>query len=116
MKITIKIHRNERNTPPGKLADAELHFIGGDLDGLRLLGFGVWERRIPNPEVEKAGHTMHHLNVTFPARTFTVHGDKRNFALVRAIDDPSAQDKLRQLVLQAYLAEIGRGNGSTKSV
>jgi hypothetical protein len=87
MKITIKIHRNERSTPPGKLADAELHFTGGELDGLKLIGFGVWERRIPNREVERDGHSMYHLNVTFPARTFTVHGEKRNFALVRAIDN-----------------------------
>jgi hypothetical protein len=38
-------------------------------------------------------------NVTFPARQFIVHGDKRNFALLRAIDDPNAQNHLRDLVL-----------------
>jgi hypothetical protein len=44
--------------------------------------------------------------VTFPARPFTIHGERRHFALIRAIDDPNAQDRLRELVLQAYLAEV----------
>jgi len=50
--------------PPGKLADAELHFIDGELDGLKLIGFAIWERRGGN------GH-----NVTFPARQYGVSGD-----------------------------------------
>jgi hypothetical protein len=91
MKTTVKILRNDRQTPPGKLADAELHFIGGELDGLKLIGFAVWERR------DGTGR-----NVTFPARQFTVHGERRSFALLRAVGDPSAQDRVRQLVLQAY--------------
>jgi hypothetical protein len=33
-------------TPPGKLADVELHFSGNSpLAGLKLIGFSVWERR-----------------------------------------------------------------------
>jgi hypothetical protein len=91
MKATVKILLNERDTPPGKLADAELHFIGGELDGLKLIGFAVWQRR--NGEGQ---------NVTFPARQFTVHGEKRSFALLRAVGDPSVQDRVRELVLQAY--------------
>ena len=94
MSIVVKILRNDRSTPVGKLADAEIHFIGGDLAGLKLVGFAVWERR------DGPGR-----NVTFPARPFIVHGDKRNFALLRAIDDPSAQNHVRELVLQAYAAQ-----------
>ena len=45
MKATVKILRNDRNVPQGKLADAELHFTGGELDGLKLIGFAVWQRR-----------------------------------------------------------------------
>ncbi len=108
MKTTIKIIRNERNVPAGKLADAELHFSGGELDGLKLVGFGVWARRIQNPETERDDHSMHRINVTFPSRSFVVHGDRRNFPLVRAVENPGAQDRLRQLVLDAYLAEIGK--------
>ena len=31
-----------RTNPPGKLADAELHFTHGVLDGLKLVGFAIW--------------------------------------------------------------------------
>jgi hypothetical protein len=91
MTITINIVRSEGNRPPDKLADAELQFIGGELDGLKLLGFGIWQQR------NGSGR-----NVTFPARPFTVNGERRNFALIRAIDDRTAEDRLRQLVLQAF--------------
>jgi hypothetical protein len=93
MKTTIKILRNERNTPPGKLADAEMHFVGGELDGLKLIGFAVWQRRDGNGQ-----------NVTFPARPFTVHGERRSFALLRAIEDRSVEGRVRDLVLAAYCA------------
>ena len=39
--MTIKIVMNEKGNPPGKLADAELHFTEGVLEGLKLIGFGV---------------------------------------------------------------------------
>jgi hypothetical protein len=83
--------RNEHGRPAGKLADAELHFIGGELEGLKLVGFAIWERR------DGIGR-----NFTFPARQFNVHGDRRNFALLRAITDPNAQDRVRELVLKAF--------------
>ena len=88
--MTIKFSPNDKGTPAGKLADAELHFSGGPLDGLKLIGFAVWERR-------NGGR-----NVTFPARQYTVNGDRRSFALLRPIVDSSRQDKLRDLVLDAY--------------
>ena len=94
MKAIVKIIRNDRNVPQGKLADAALHFRGGELDGLKLIGFAVWVRRDGNGR-----------NVTFPARGFTVHGERRSFALLRAIGDPSVQDRVRELVLQAYEAQ-----------
>ena len=89
--MTVKIVPNDKQNPPGKLADAELHFTEGVLDGLKLIGFGVWERR-----------TGGGRNVTFPARSFTVNGDRRSFALLRPVTDSSAQDRIRDLVLQAY--------------
>ena len=95
MNIEVKILRNERPKPVGKLADAEIHFIGGDLAGLKLVGHAVWTRR------EGPGRS-----VTFPSRPFIVHGEKRNFALLRAVDDPSAQNHIRELVLQAYDAQV----------
>ena len=95
-ELTVKITPNDKGNPPGKLADAELHFTGGELDGLKLLGFAVWQQR------NGAGR-----NVTFPARPFTVNGERRNFALLRAIGDRAAEDRVRQLVLHAYAAEMG---------
>ena len=91
MSLVVKITPNEKQNPPGKLADAELHFTGGELDGLKLIGFSVWERR-----------TGGGRNVTFPARTYAVNGERRSFALLRPIADVNAQDRIRELVLQAF--------------
>ena len=88
--IVVKIVPNENGNPPGKLAEAELHFTSGDLGGLRLIGFAVWERR-------GGGR-----NVTFPARQYAVNGERRSFALLRPVSDTTAQDRVRELVLQAY--------------
>ena len=93
MTTTVKILRSDRPLHSGKLADAELHFVGGDLDGMKLIGFAVWERR------DGSG-----VNVTFPARPFIVHGERRNFSLLRAVEDPNAQNRIRQMVLEAFEA------------
>lgn len=89
--MVVKIVRNDKGNPPGKLADAELHFTEGPLDGLKLIGFGVWERRSGSGR-----------NVTFPARQYSVNGERRSFALLRPIVDVSGQDRVRDLILQAY--------------
>jgi hypothetical protein len=91
MNIEVKILRNEHGKPADKLADVEIHFVSGELEGLKLVGFAIWRRR------EGPG-----LSVTFPARQFIVHGDRRNFALLRGISDPAAQNRVRELVLRAY--------------
>ncbi len=90
--MTIKITLNDKGNPPGKLADAELHFSEGPFDGLKLIGFSIWERRGGGPG----------RNVTFPARSYAVNGERRSFALLRPISDSTGQDKLRQLILEAY--------------
>ena len=91
MSTLVKFVPNENGNPPGKLTDAELHFTDGVLDGLKLLGFAVWERRTGNGR-----------NVTFPARQYAINGERRTFALLRPIADTSAQERIRDLVLQAY--------------
>lgn len=88
--MTIKFFPNDKGNPSGKLADAELFFSGGPLDGLRLVGFAVWER--------KGGGR----NVTFPARTYSVNGERRTFSLLRPITDVGSQEKLRDIVLAAF--------------
>jgi len=91
MSLVVKFTPNERQNPAGKLADAELHFTGGELEGLKLIGFSVWERR-----------TGGGRNVTFPARQYAVNGERRSFALLRPISDVNAQERIRELVLQAF--------------
>jgi len=89
--MVIKISQTDRNSPPGKLADAELHFTEGVLEGLKLIGFTVWERR-----------TGGGRNVTFPARQYVVNGERRSFALLRPTGDATAQDRIREAILEAY--------------
>lgn len=89
--MVVKIVPNDKANPPGKLADAELHFTDGVFDGLKLIGFAVWERRSGSGR-----------NVTFPARQYSVNGERRSYALLRPIADAASQERVRDLVLQAY--------------
>ena len=91
--MQVKFTPNDKGNPPGKLADAELHFTDGPLEGLKLIGFGIWERR------GGAGR-----NVTFPARQYSVNGERRSFALLRPVVDATAQERIRDLILEAYTA------------
>ena len=105
--VTVKIVPNDKGSPPGKLADAELHFqvtpakvsieeldqTAEALDGLKLIGFGIWERR-------GGGR-----NVTFPARQYSINGERRSFALLRPIAydaGNAASERIRDLILAAY--------------
>lgn len=89
--MTITFTNNDKGTPAGKLADAEMHFADGPLAGMKLVGFSVWERRTGNGR-----------NVTFPARAYSVNGERRTYALLRPSTDAANQDRLRDLILQAY--------------
>jgi hypothetical protein len=91
MALVVKITPNEKGKPPGKLADAELHFSEGVLDGLKLIGFSIWERRGGGGR-----------NVTFPARQYAVNGERRSFALLRPIADAASQERVREIVLAAF--------------
>jgi hypothetical protein len=93
--MLIKFSPNDRSAPSGKLADAELHFTDGPLAGLKLIGFSIWERR------SGSGH-----NVTFPARSYSVNGERRTFALLRPVGDLDATNRLRDLIVAAYLQHV----------
>jgi hypothetical protein len=91
--MSVTILPSTSGSPQGKLADAEVIFgaASGPLQGLRLIGFAIWERR-------SGGR-----NVTFPARQYSVNGERRSFALLRpANGDANAQDAIRQCILDAY--------------
>ena len=96
--ITIKILAADPHSAAGKLADAEIHFDGGELDGLKLVGFAVWQKRDGKGQ-----------NVSFPSRQFTLHGERRSFSLLRWIAKRNAQERLESLVLKAY-ADHARGS------
>jgi hypothetical protein len=89
--MIVKFFPNEKGNPPGKLADCELHFTEGVAAGLKLIGFGIWERR------NGGGR-----NVTFPCRQYSVNGERRSFALLRPIADVAGLDRLRDLILAAF--------------
>jgi hypothetical protein len=91
--MTVKIVPNDKGNPAGKLADAELHFTSGPLEGLKLIGFAVWERKSGNGR-----------NVTFPARQYSVNGERRSFSLLRPASDSTNQERLRDVILEAYAA------------
>jgi hypothetical protein len=98
--VSVRIIPNEKGNPPGKLADAEVIFEAeaGPLSGLKLIGFAIWERRSGTGR-----------NVTFPARQYSVNGERRSFALLRPMNgDASAQEAVRDLILKAYSASEGQ--------
>ena len=91
--MSVQILPNTTSNPPGKLADAEVVFEAdaGPLNGLKLIGFAIWERR--------AGGR----NVTFPARQYSVNGERRSYALLRpANGNIGAQEAIRDAILDAY--------------
>jgi hypothetical protein len=90
MMFTVRFVPNAKGPPPGKLADAEINFNEGPLAGLKLIGFAIWERR-------GGGR-----NLTFPARQYSVNGERRSFALLRPIADAAAQDSMRDMILSEY--------------
>jgi hypothetical protein len=94
--VSVRIIPNTEGKPPGKLADAEVIFEAeaGPLSGMKLVGFAIWERRSGSGR-----------NVTFPARQYSVNGDRRSFALLRPKNgDVSAQEAVRDLILEAFSA------------
>ena len=88
--MEVKFVLNDKGSPAGKLADVELHFNSGPLAGLKLVGFAVWEGK-------RGGR-----NVTFPARSYSVNGERRSFSLLRPIADTASHDALRDRILEAY--------------
>lgn len=92
--MRIKITPSQTGNPPGKVAEAEIHFDPQDgvLSGMKLIGFGVWQQR----------NDRNALNVTFPARQYTVNGERRSFALMRPISEPTASGPLKDAIIDAY--------------
>jgi hypothetical protein len=86
------ISPNDKGNPPGKLAEAELHFGGqSPLAGLKLIGFsilGTSRRQRPERHVPGA----------------VVRGERRPPQLRAAAPDvdTTAQEAVRERILEAY--------------
>ena len=84
----------------GKRADVEVHFLDGDLAGLRLCGFSVW--------MDEDGYS-----VRFPGRMYKVNGEQQLLTFLRPISrEPNAHLPLSQEILDAYgewVRASGRG-------
>jgi hypothetical protein len=94
--MRIVIVPNQKDTPIGKLADAELHFTDGPLAGLKLVGFAIWESQWQS----RSGSN---LRVTVPSRDYTVGSERRRYDLLRPVEnDPAVSDDLRTAILDAY--------------
>jgi hypothetical protein len=92
MSVTVKFIPT--SDKPGKLADAELHFFPpSPLEGMKLVGFGIWE-----PTKGKG------RNVTYPSRQYSLNSERRSFSLLRPISDIAASNALRDFILAAYAA------------
>ena len=90
--MTVKITPNDKGNPPGKLADAELHFTDGPLEGLKLIGFadlGAARRR---------RRTQRHVPGAAVQR-------QRRAPQLRAAAPDGRRDgaeRLRELILEAF--------------
>lgn len=74
----------------GVLATAEIHFSGGPLDGLRLVGFTVTQ--------DQRGSRQ----VVAPSRNYSVNGERRAYALLRPVNDHEAWERFTGVVLDAF--------------
>ena len=105
--MVVRILPSDSSTPVGKIADAEILFDEGVFNGLKLVGFSIWEPR---------GGSGGRRNVTFPARSFSVNGERRSFALLRPVVDSTAQEPLRALILQAFAEYEAQQAGSASTL
>jgi hypothetical protein len=95
--MKVKVTLNEAGKPAGKLADAEPIFEDNDgpLNGLKLVGFAVWQRR-SGPD----------KRITFPARRYSLSGAQRSYALLRPTAGTggraAGEESVRALILHAF--------------
>lgn len=74
-----QVHPERQGQSPWKTGRRRTALAIGPLNGLKLIGFVVWER-------SGAGRTG-----TFPARQYSMDGERRSYALLRPILDTASQ-------------------------
>jgi hypothetical protein len=96
--MRIRIIKNTRR-PESKLAEAEIWFEKGTLDGLKLRGISIWKSKIDGKEPF----------VDFPDRRYKdKDGEDQKYVYLVPIDqgNPQANTALRTAVLEAYYQHI----------
>ena len=93
--VAINVLPADDRGPAGKLADMELHFTAGALEGLKLLGFTVWE-----------GRGGKDPSLGLPSRQYVVNGERRSFTLLRPSGEAPAQDTLRDTLLAVFADHV----------
>src|SRR5512145_2520402 len=91
--MQVRVLRNARGVPTHKLADVELVFEEGPLEGLKLVGMAIWETR----------ETPGDVSVTFPARSFQGEGGVRYYNFIRPEGiDKAPLDRLKAMIKDEY--------------
>jgi hypothetical protein len=91
--IAIRLTRPDREPPEGWLADADLVFESGDLEGLSLVGFNLQRT------------TANQIEVGFPKRVYSVGRAKRDYTFLRpthASNPRDAEARLTREIIRAY--------------
>lgn len=79
--------------PPDLICEAEVFFDEGPLEGLKLVGIGLWKSRNPGG-----------IKVTMPARAFRTGHERGYFDFLRSQDpdNQSAEARFKQEVIDAW--------------
>lgn len=94
--MVVRVLSNARGIPEHKLADVELVFDDGPLEGLKLVGTAIWATR-------DAGE----VSITFPARSYQGEDGLRYFNFLRPEGDRAALDRLKAIIREEYRRSLG---------
>jgi hypothetical protein len=90
MTEKIEIVPPHPRSPNWKLAEAEISFEGGVLDGVKFTGFTITEGRDGK------------LRLTMPQKEYMSGGQKQYWDYVRPVLHPSAIGRLRDAIIEEY--------------
>lgn len=83
---------NHGGTPEGKLADVEIHFEEGVLEGLRLVGCSIWRG--------KKGEAP---SVLVPSRSYATAGGVRYYELLRpSVETPGDEGTAAKVAARRF--------------
>jgi DNA-binding cell septation regulator SpoVG len=102
-EIKVTIINDTQNKPDGLLAEAELVFRDGMLDGVNLEGFGIWENK------DQTG-----FNVTFPARPYTKGHKTQYYDLFRPTNK-HARSTVTEFIVAEFRREFQRAEAAEKA-